>query len=115
MIAMAKNHYDVRTSTMRLPKTVVAINQTRALNDVIAMPYVPELNSAWRFNTLINNMFRQKNIDKRYFCNGTLDPNNLVYLNSEDSKLLHTACAAAHNAESRAAPEPSASGQRKNY
>jgi hypothetical protein len=112
MLAMAKKHYDIRTGTARLPKAVVAINQTRALNDCIAIPYTAELNSAWRFNTLINNMFRQKNIDKRYFCNTTLDPNNLVYLNSEDSKRLRSACAAAHNAESRAAPEPSASDER---
>jgi hypothetical protein len=100
---------------VRLPKAVVAINQTRALNDCIAIPYASKLNSAWRFNTLINNMFRKKNIDKRYFCIGTLDPNNLVYLNSEDSRLLRAACAEAHNAESRAAPEPSASDQKKNY
>jgi hypothetical protein len=115
MIAMAKKHYDVQIGTARLPKAVIAINQTRALTDCIAIPSASELNSAWRFNTLINNMFRRKNIDKRYFCNNTLDPNNLVYLNSEDTKLLRTACTAARKAESHTAPEPSASDQKINY
>ena len=106
MLAMAKNHYDVRTSTIRLPETVVAINQSRALTDVIAMPYVPDRDSVLIFNTLINNMFRQKNIDKRYFCNGTLDPNNLVYLKDKDIAMLRKAC---ETAQSAGKPSPSKS------
>jgi hypothetical protein len=115
MLAMAKKHYDVRISTIRLPKTVVTINQSRALTDVIAMPYTPDIDSVWIFNTLINNMFRQKNIDKRYFCKGTLDPNNLVYLNSEDTAILQTACATTQGAESLTTPEPPVTDQGKNY
>jgi hypothetical protein len=115
MIAMAKNHYDVRISTVRLPKAVVAINQTRALNDCISIPYASELNSAWRFNTLINNMFRQKNIDKRYFCIGTLDPNNLVYLNKKDSAMLRKACETAQSPGNPSPSKSSVTAAEKNY
>ncbi len=114
-IAMTKKHYDVRTSTLRLPKTVVTINQSRALTDVIAIPYTPDIDSIWIFNTLINNMFRQKNIDKRYFCKGTLDPNNLVYLNSEDTAILQTACSTTQGTESLTTPEPPVTDQGPNY
>ena len=115
MIAMVKKHYDVRTSTIRLPETVVTINQSRTLTDVIAMPYSPDIDSTWIFNTLINNMFRQKNIDKRYFCKGTLDPNNLVYLNSADTAILRTACATTLGAESLTTQEPPVTEPGKNY
>ena len=105
MIAMAKKHFDVRTSAVRIPEEIVNINKSYALTDGVSIPYKPELDSVWTFNTLTNNIFRKKNIDRRYFCNGTVDPNNLVYLNSEDTGLLRMSCKAAHAAESPARPD----------
>lgn len=92
MLAMSKKQFDMRSGGPRLPETVIAVNSSSGLSDVVALPFVPGLNSVRTLNTLVNNIFRLKKLDARYFCSGVLDRNNCVYLNSADMAALQKEC-----------------------
>jgi len=92
MLAVAKRSADA--SALRLPEDVVRINQTAALAELISVPYHADVDG-FMLNTYINNIFRMKDVARRFYCEGKIDSNNLVYLNNSGLQSLQATCRTA--------------------
>jgi hypothetical protein len=90
MLAMTKKNIDCRKSTFRLPDNIVRINAQAPFTEIFTIPY-KDVDSI-TLNISIHNIFRLKDVSERFFCEGKVDTNNMVYLSNKGIETIKRAC-----------------------
>ena len=91
LMAMTKKHLDCRSASLRLPGDILSINSRAGFTDVFTIPYRRGI-SGPALNVYLHHIFRLKDVPLRFYCEGKIDRNNLVYLNSAAISALNAAC-----------------------